>query len=132
MKNPEMEVHEALAAINNAWRSGQPSAMSEHLHPSITMALPGFAGTIVGRETLLASFVEFCTNARVLEYAESEEQIQVIGNVAVATYQFAMLYERAAYRERSTGRDVWVFERSGGKWIAVWRTMLDLHEERQT
>ena len=131
MPSPETEVHNTLAAINQAWREGRPSAMSEYLHPGITMALPGFGGTVEGRDALLVGFMEFCANARVIEYAESEEQIQIVGNVAVVSFRFAMVYERSDYRERSTGRDVWVFERTDGRWCAVWRTMLELEEERE-
>ena len=127
----ELEVHDTLCAINRAWREGRPSAMADHLHSGITMVLPRFAGTIVGRDKMISGFSEFCANARVLEYTESDEQIHVIGNVAVAAFRFVMIYERAAYRERSTGRDVWVFERGSEKWRAVWRTMMDLQETRE-
>jgi hypothetical protein len=130
MHSSQTEVHNAITAINQAWRDGRPAAMEEYLHPAITMVLPGFVTLVEGREALLASFVEFCRNARVIDYGESEEQIQVIGNVAVVSFRFTMLYERATYRERSSGRDLWVFQRFGAKWIAVWRTMVDLKDER--
>lgn len=131
MPTPQSEVHDILATINTAWRNGRPSAMSEHLHPGVTMVLPGFGGIVEGRDALLEGFAEFCANARVLEYRETDEQIQVVGNVAVASFRFIMEYERSTYRERSTGRDVWVFERAGGQWNAVWRTMLELEEKRE-
>lgn len=124
------EVHDTMAGINRAWRDNRPSEMHSYLHPDVTMLLPGFSGTVVGRDVFVASFVEFCSNARVLEYKESDEQIQIIGNVAFVSFRFDMLYERTSYRERSTGRDVWAFERGGGKWIAVWRTMAELKEDR--
>lgn len=130
MDNRTMEVHEVLCAINAAWREGHPSSMAEHLHPDITMALPGFKESIHGREILVASFEEFSKNARVLEYEESGEHIDVIGDCAIATYRFEMLYERPAYRELSTGRDLWVFLRLHDRWVAVWRAMLELAEER--
>ena len=95
------------------------------------MKYPGFSGEVAGRDALLASFVEFCANARVLEYQESNEQINVIGDCAVASFQFEMLYERAKYQERSKGRDLWVFQLISGKWVAVWRTMMDLEEIRK-
>jgi hypothetical protein len=123
-------VRETMAAINRAWRENRPSDMRPFLHPDVTAVLPGFSGTVAGRESLLASFDEFCSNARVLEYEERDEGIHVVGNVAVVHYRFQMLHERAAHRERSTGRDVWVFERAGAKWIAVWRTMVELHSDR--
>jgi len=104
--------------------------MLGHLHPEITTAFPGFKGSIRGRDALVASFVEFCNNARVIEYEESDENIDVIEDCAIATFRFKMLYERATYREASTGRDLWVFRKQGDRWIAVWRTMMELAEER--
>jgi len=102
------------------------------LYPDIVMKYPGFSGEVIGRDALLASFVEFCTNARVLEYQESNEQINVIGNCAVASFQFEMLYERTQYQERSKGRDLWVFQCISDTWVAVWRTMMELEEVRET
>jgi len=131
MEDARAKVHETLAAINRAWRENRPAAMRPHLDPNVTMALPGFQGEVVGREALLASFVEFCANARVLEYRETDEQIQVVRDCAVASFRFEMVYERPAYRERSAGRDLWVFRRARGAWRAVWRTMLDLSGSRE-
>jgi hypothetical protein len=131
MNTTEHDVLWTLQAINQAWRSGQPSAMTDFLHPDITMAFPGFAGALAGRDALISSFTEFCSNARVLEYEESDHQIQIVGDTAVATFRFRMVYERTKYREQSKGRDLWVFQRNADKWLAVWRTMLDLDEVRQ-
>ncbi len=131
MNKIERQVHDTINAINDAWRSGKPAEMTAHLHPNIVMKLPGSSGQITGREALIASFKEFCTNAKVLEYKESDEQITVKGNCAVATISFEMLYERATYRERSKGRDIWVFEKDADQWVAVWRTMADLDEGRE-
>jgi len=130
MANFTKEVHAVLAAINAAWREGRPMSMLDHLHPEITMAFPGFKGSIRGRDAFVASYVEFCANARVIEYEESDENIDVIGDCAIATFRFRMLYERATYREDSAGRDLWVFRKQGDRWIAVWRTMMELAEER--
>ena len=128
---PETEVHEAMSAINTAWRIGRVSEMIPYLHPEIVAKFPGFSGEIIGREKLMASFVEFCTNARVLDYTESDEQINVIDECAVVSYRFDMVYERSAYREHSQGRDFWVFQRRSGHWLAVWRTLFDLVASRE-
>ena len=130
MNESAAEVHEVLRLINAAWREGRPESMAEHLHPEMVMVFPGFKGTLRGREPLVAGFEEFCRNAKVLEYEESGEQIEVIDDCAVASFRFRMLYERAAYRELSTGRDVWVFTRQHDRWMAVWRTMIEIAEER--
>ena len=132
MKDSELQVHEVLSAINQAWCSNTPLGMSQYLHPDIVMKYPGFSGEVIGRDAFLAGFVEFCTNARVLEYIEKNEQIHVVGNCAVASFQFEMLYERTQYQERSKGRDLWVFQCISHKWVAVWRTMMELEEVRET
>ncbi len=131
MSNYREQVHDTLMTINQAWRKGKPSEMKCHLHPDMVMKFPGFTGEVRGRDALLASFTEFCANAHVLEYQEREEQIDIVGNCAVAGFLFDMLYERTAYRERSTGRDLWVFERQDDRWVAIWRTMLGLSETRE-
>lgn len=128
----ESRLHETMAAINSAWRENRPGDMRLHLHPQVTIVLPGFSGTVTGSDALLAGFEEWCANARVLGYKESDEQVQIIGRVGVVSFRFDMLYERAAYRERSVGRDIWVFQRIDDKWLAVWRTMVDLKEERMS
>jgi len=132
MSDRNADIHDVLYSINAAWREGHPLSMREYLHPEITMALPGFAGTVQGRDALVASFEEFCENARVIEYEESDESINMIGDCAIATFRFRMLYERDAYREDSRGRDLWVFQRQDDRWVAVWRTMLDLTGERSS
>lgn len=130
MHDTSAEVHAVLASINASWREGHPASMREHLHPEIVMAIPGFKESIRGRELLIGSFEEFCKNARVLEYEESNEHIDVIEGCAIVTFQFRMLYERPAYRELSQGRDMWVLRRHQDRWTAVWRAMIELSAER--
>jgi hypothetical protein len=64
----------------------------------------------------------------ILQFEESDQQIDVIGHTAVLTFRYDMLYERVGKRYRATGRDLWVFEEKDGEWLAVWRTMLDMEE----
>lgn len=129
MCDDRTQVRELLGNINAAWRSGNPLKMRDYLHPEIIMALPDFQDVVRGREAV-ASFEEFCRNARVLEYEESGHSIEVVGDCAVATYLFRMIYERPGYQENSSGRDLWVFHRQLDSWIAVWRTMLVFKEDR--
>jgi hypothetical protein len=99
------------------------------LHPRITMVLPGFAGRAEGREAFVAGFEDFCANAKVHEYREADHQISVADDTAVASFTYEMVYEREGARYRAKGRDLWVFARPDGHWLAVWRAMLDVAEE---
>jgi hypothetical protein len=40
-----------------------------------------------------------------------------------------MVYVRSGERYRASGRDLWVFEKLGDVWIAVWRAMLEMKED---
>ena len=131
MADPVSEVRQSMDTINHAWRSGNVAEMTSLIHPDIVMKFPGFSAEMVGRTRLLAGFEEFCLNAHVVEYEESDHQINVIGDSAVVSFRFDMLYERSKYRERSKGRDLWVFHHEGTNWVAVWRTMVELTEERE-
>ena len=118
-----------MRAINQTWLEGRPNDMRPWLHPEITMVFPGFGGRSAGCDAFIAGFVDFCQHARIHAYHERDQQIDLIGDTAVLTYAFEMVYEREGSRYRATGRDLWVFRREHERWLAVWRTMLDLQEE---
>jgi ketosteroid isomerase-like protein len=123
------EVATALDVINRAWRERRPADLVSLFHPDMTMVLPRFSGRVAGRDANVAGFDDFCSNATVHEYRESGQQIDVVGDTAVATFTYEMVYERDGKRSRATGRDLWVFARDGERWLAMWGTMLDLAEQ---
>jgi hypothetical protein len=119
---------DALQSINRTWLEGRPQDMAPFLHPDIVMVLPGFAGRIAGKEAFVAGFVEFVNSTVLNEYGESDLQIDASEGTALTSYSFEMVYERQGVRYQSKGRDLWVFTRHDGDWLAVWRTMLDVTE----
>jgi hypothetical protein len=118
-----------LNQINTAWLGGTPDAIGDHVADKVVMVFPAFKGSVSGREAFVEGFRSFCTNARILSHAETEFHIDVIENTAVASFGFEMTYERGGSKYRSAGRDFWVLEDQSGRWVAVWRTMMDLVEE---
>jgi uncharacterized protein DUF4440 len=123
------EVSAALQRINRAWLERRTDDLVPLLHPEITLVFPGFAGRAEGREAIVAGFADFCQNATIQEYREANHQTDVIGDTAVASFTYEMLYEQSGKRSRATGRDLWIFARQGSEWLAVWRTMLDIAEQ---
>ena len=122
-------VSAALQRINQTWLDGRPEDLLHFFHPNITLVFPGFAGRAEGRDAIVAGFADFCGNAKVLEYRESDHQVDVVADTAITSFTYEMVYERSGQRSRATGRDLWVFARQGVEWIAIWRTMLDLAEQ---
>ena len=122
-------VGESLRRINEAWLSRRPEKMKPMLDEKIVMIYPGFVGRSEGQEAFIAGYVDFCEQALMISYQESDLQIDVVGATAVASYAFEMSYERKGDKYLSRGRDLWIFTRKQDEWVAVWRTMLDLTEE---
>ena len=125
---PSGGVADAMRSINQAWLEGRVDDMASVVHPEIVMVFPGFAGEMRGRDGFLAGFRDFVANAKVHEYRDHDHHIDVVGDTAVMTFAYEMLYERAGQRYSATGRDLWIFRNQGSGWIAVWRTMLDVAE----
>lgn len=123
------DVRTVLARINQAWLAGRPNDLSDLFHPSIVMVIPGLVDRVKGRDALIAGFVDFCSHAKVHEYQETDLQVDAIGDSAVATFAYQMIYERSGERYRAKGRDLWVFTRAVTGWLAVWRTMIEMSEE---
>src|SRR4029077_10710661 len=122
-------VSAAMQRINRTWLDGRPEGLVPLFHPEMTFVFPGFAGRAEGRDAIVAGFVDFCGNATVQEYRESDHQVDVIADTAVVSFAYEMVYERSGMRSRATGRDLWVFARQSEEWVAIWRTMLDLAEQ---
>ena len=127
-RSDHQAVRAALAEIVATWRDRRPREVLGLVDPGVVMRVPGFEGASTGAEALAAGFVEFCETARVHEFRSDDVAIDVVGDVAVTVSHFEMVYERESVRWLSTGKDLWVFRRRNGAWIAVWRTMLDLEE----
>jgi hypothetical protein len=119
---------EAMQRINAAWVGGRVDDLAALIHPDILMVFPGFTGAMQGRDAFLAGFRDFCDNATLHEFREQDSAVDVVGDVAVATFRFDMVYERDGQRSRSTGRDLWVLARRAGTWTAMWRTLIDMQE----
>ena len=126
----EESASESVAAvmrrINQAWLDGRVDDLRPMLHPEMVMVFPGFQGRAHGREALLDGFRDFCQNAKIHEFHDRGYEIDEAHDTAVVTFPYDMIYERDGKKYKASGRDLWVFQRQGDTWIAVWRTMLDV------
>ena len=120
----------AMRLINQAWQTGRLDELASMLHREIVMAPPGFGGRAEGRDAILAGFRDYYENAKTVEFNEHDLQADVISDVAIVTFRYDMVYERAGARSRASGRDLWVLQKHSGTWLGVWRTMLDLEEHQ--
>jgi ketosteroid isomerase-like protein len=123
--NPK-ELLARLAALNTCWLEGNPEKLSEFFHPDMVMALPGFRGKVQGLQSVVDSYTDFVRNGKVLDYQESDHQVDVWMDTAVLSYHFEIRYEIHGEEHTDTGHDLYVFTRNEeGEWLAVWRTLLE-------
>lgn len=123
------QISAALGQIIAAGMSGGLGGLEALLDENVVMVFPGFGGKIQGKASMISGFEDFRENATVLAHEESAEQVDIVSHTAVGSYRFEVFYSRGGVSYHSTGRDMWVFEKSGGRWLAVWRTMLDVVDE---
>ena len=88
-------VAEAMRAINQAWLQGRVDDMAPALHPEIVMVFPGFSGQIRGREPFLAGFRDFVQSAKVHEFNDHDQQIDIVGDTGVIVVPYEMLHTRS-------------------------------------
>src|SRR5271157_5198004 len=92
MPTDSESVTKALATINQTWLEGRPQDMEALIHPEITFVFPGFVGRATGRDAFIAGFVDFCQSARIVSYHEHDYQVDLIADMAVASFGFEMIY----------------------------------------
>ena len=125
--------HESAAAamrqINQAWLRAGSKTLRRWCIRKLSWSFPISPGRFRAGREFLAGFRDFCQNATIQEFHEHDQQVDVVGDTAVITFRYGMVYERSGERYRATGRDLWVFRQQDGVWIAVWRAMLEMKED---
>jgi len=118
------EIRRILKKINDAWVKGPSEDLAEYFHEDMVIAGPGLEESGKGRPACTASYEEFTRVAAIKDFEESELNIHIWNDTAVAHYKFTIAYEMEGRDHLDSGCDLFVFNKSEGKWIAVWRTIL--------
>jgi hypothetical protein len=118
------EVRRTLDELNRAWRDQRFGDLPRFFDENVVMRSPNFKEFGRGREALIQSYVQFMTQSKVIEYAESNHSVESWSDTAVATYDWAMTYEQAGKTSRGSGQDMFVFVRRESRWMAALRVML--------
>lgn len=118
------EAWDIVRRINQAWVQRRTEDLEALLHPAIVVAPPPPAEPVRGREACIQSYGEFALEARVLHFEEQRPAVEVFGDTAVATYDFAITYEANGTYTTERGREIFVLTWEAGRWRAVWRAQL--------
>ena len=119
------DIRRLVERINEAWTSGRPGDIGRYVHDDMAIIGPDFGVLADGRDACVASYAAFCEQARTLSFSLTDVTVNVIGDTALAFCRFDIRYERAGRSNHETGREVFVFGRSGDDWLAVCRMIPD-------
>ena len=123
-KKEEIEIQQVIQLLNDTWSKGNPRDLGNFFREDIVMINPDFSQRTEGREACVASYEGFCKQAAILDLKIGEPVINVFNDTAIASYSWEIAYEMGGEQFNDTGRDIFLFVREDGKWMAVWRTMI--------
>jgi len=118
------EAWHIVRRINQAWVQRRTEDLEALLHPAVVIAPLPPAEPVRGREACIESYRESALEARVLHFEELRPAVEVFGDAAVATYDFAITYEANGTYTTERGREIFLLTREEGRWQAVWRTQI--------
>ncbi len=115
------QVRKTLDAINQAWQDRRFDALNTMFDEGMVMRGSGLKELVRGREAIIHSYAQFMAQSTVRAYSESNHVIDHWGDVACATYDWAMTYKQGTETKTENGQDMFVFTRRGSAWIAILR-----------
>ena len=120
----QQEIWQLIQDLNDTWVKGRPEDLLDLFHEDMVIISPDFQELGRGKEVCMQSYKDFSTKADIKDLKIMNPRIDVYENTAITSYSFEITYEMKDKIFHDTGRDMFVFVREGGKWQAVWRTIL--------
>jgi len=124
--NHQNELKLIVSKINKSWLNNNLSQLNNFFHDEMVISDSNFNKLAQNKTECIASYESFIKQAKILRYDEQEMKITIIGNTAIVNYIFDITWEVDKNINSEKGRDVFVFEFSNNKWLAVWRTLLPI------
>jgi len=114
---------EVVEGINTAWTAGRAGEIGQWFDPQAVIVGPHFERAASGREACVAGYVDFSAHAEIDSFEVLNKHVDVIGDTAIVSYGFRMVYRmRGAIRE-DRGTDIFVLRNSESGWRVVWRML---------
>ena len=124
MSSDTEEIWRFVQRMNDAWSKDGADDLASFFHEDMVIVHPDFTKRVEGREACVASYEGFCKQAVILDLKLDNPGIDVFVDTAIVTYSYEISYEMGGERFNDTGRDLFIFIREHGSWLAVWRTMI--------
>lgn len=116
------EVLSTLKKLNDAWTIDKNiNMLGEYFHKDIVVIEPGSVKRRIGKEECLEGWKSFIESNQINYWKESGHLVQVYneGKLAIVTYYWEISCAMDGKDLISKGRDMFVFIKEDGKWLAV-------------
>ena len=113
-----------VQSLNAAWREKRFDDLRAFFHPDAVIVAPGLEARIAGRDAVVESYRNFVASASIEAFELAEPVVDLWGDPAVVTAKFTITYSMDGKVFHEQGHDLLVFQRQGGEWLIVWRTLM--------
>lgn len=113
------EIWETVRKLNDSWTKGNGKELINYFHKNMVAVTPTDRNRLEGQAACVASWSGFASAAKIHYWEEIDPKIELYGNTAVITYYFDMSFDMGGQTTKMGGRDMLVFIKEGGKWLAI-------------
>jgi hypothetical protein len=114
---------EVVEGINRAWTENRAGEIGQWLDPQAMIVGPHFERAATGREACVAGYVDFAAHAAIDTFEVLNKHADVVGDTAVVSYAFRLVYRMRGETREDMGTDIFVLRNSPGGWLVVWRML---------
>lgn len=114
---------EVVEGINHAWSTGRAGEIGQWLDAQAVIVGPHFERAAVGRAACVAGYVDFASQAAIDTFEALNKHVDVIGDTAIVSYGFRLVYRMRGATREDTGTDIFVLRNSPSGWLVVWRML---------
>ena len=122
----KQEIWKLMENINHTWIKDDPEKLKNFFHKDIVFLSQGFKEQGVGIDACIKSYKEFRKISKLEDFTVSNSRIDLFNNTAVVSYNFEIKYiiKQDIYNDK--GRDMYIFTKEEGRWMAVWRMLMSI------
>lgn len=125
MTDEQLQVWQLIRESNRAWTAGAAHEVAA-LHDENAVLVTPDLDRVQGRDAIARWYQDSIHHAHTESFEEREHCIDVLGDLAFATYRFALRTTPAGEDEPrdETGQEVLGLRRGADGWKVIWRTQI--------
>jgi ketosteroid isomerase-like protein len=117
-------VIESIHTLIHSWLEGQLERVLDMIDDNVVMYIPQWRSRIEGKKEFVRALEKYRRRSNIRRYDESDFVVDTHDGVSIAYYRFHIEHTIKSERRSESGIDLLVFQKKGGAWKLVRRSML--------